>query len=90
MRKANLAGASCKYGNLSEATLFHAKMSKIDLHNSILVKTKLNYARLENSNLYGVDFSKSFVKGAIFTDANGLTNEQKKWLKKNGALNVPR
>jgi hypothetical protein len=37
----------------------------------------------------GADFSGSRVKKACFTEAQGLTCQQKQWLRANGAWNIP-
>lgn len=53
-----------------------------------LINTDLRQANLEHSQLKRVDLSQCRVEGAIFTDAIGLTEDQRLWLKENGALNI--
>ncbi len=79
--------------DLSETSLKNTSFFSTDLEGANLSNAKVDdcdfhHANLERANLEGVDFSNSNVRGALFTDATGLSLKQKLWLKSNGALNI--
>ena len=63
-------------------------ISRAVLNGAKLLNTDLRQANFENAQLQNVDFSQCRVTGAVFTNAKGLTQVQKRWLKDNGALNI--
>ncbi|MEH1902761.1 MAG: pentapeptide repeat-containing protein [Nostoc sp.] len=79
-----------KYHNadLKLASLFNANLEEAVLNGANLSDSDLRHVNFTNTQLELVNFSGSRVKGALFTDAIGLTLQQKQWLKKNGALNI--
>ena len=81
---ADLSGAALK-----RASLFPASREGAVSGDTNLVKTQLRQANLKDTQLIGSDFSSCRVKGACFTDAQGLTCQHKRWLKANGSLNIP-
>lgn len=93
LNEAELDCATLNNTNLTKASLHKTSFFSADLQGVRLSFAKVKdcnfrHANLENANLEGVDFSSSDVSGAIFTDAIGLSNQQKIWLKNNGALNI--
>ena len=80
---ADLSGAALK-----PASLFPASREGEVLQDSNLVKTQIRQANLQDTQLRGSDFSGCRVKGACFTDAQGLTCQQKQWLRAYRALSI--
>ncbi|WP_445245585.1 pentapeptide repeat-containing protein [Microcoleus sp. OTE_8_concoct_300] len=54
-----------------------------------MVETEFRHANLKDTQLIGSDFSGCRVKGACFTDPQGLTCQHKPWLIANGSFNIP-
>ncbi|MBH8565882.1 hypothetical protein I8748_27575 [Nostoc sp. CENA67] len=54
-----------------------------------LVDTDVIHANFKDTQLMDCDFSSFRVKGACFTDAQGLTCQHKQWLRVYEALNIP-
>ena len=82
-------GADLSCATLKPASLFPASREGAVLRDTNLVETEFRHANLKDTQLRGSDFSGCRVKGACFTDPQGLTCQQKQWLKANGALNIP-
>jgi uncharacterized protein YjbI with pentapeptide repeats len=80
---ADLSGAALK-----RAFLFPADREGAVLPDTNLVKTELRQANLQDTQLKGSDFSGCRLKGACFTDPQGLTCQQKQWLRAYGALSI--
>jgi uncharacterized protein YjbI with pentapeptide repeats len=80
---ADLSGAALK-----RASLFPASREGAVLRDTNLVKTELRQANLQDTQLRGSDFSGCRLKGACFTDAQGLTCQQKQWLRAYRALSI--
>lgn len=90
---AELDCATLRNANLSETSLKNTSFFSADLEGVNLSHAKVNncdfrHANLERAELKGVNFSTCNVRGAIFTGVQGLSLQQKLWLKSNGALNV--
>ena len=85
-----LTRLSFQNARLHYTSLFGANLERANLSHADVAYSDFRQANLENTQLEGVNFTNSKVKGAIFTDAQGLSLEQKKWLKSHGALNVPK
>lgn len=81
-------GADLSRAALKRAYLFQANREKAVLRDTNLIKTELRHANLQDTQLIASDFSGCPVKGACFTDAQGLTCQQKQWLIPNRALNI--
>jgi uncharacterized protein YjbI with pentapeptide repeats len=81
-------GADLSRAALKRAFLFQADREGAVLRDTNLVKTELRHANLQDTQLIGSDFSGCRVKGACFTDAQGLTCQQKQWLRANRSLNI--
>jgi uncharacterized protein YjbI with pentapeptide repeats len=73
-------GADLNGAALKRAFLFQADQEGAVLRDTNLVKTDLRHANLQDTQLIGSDFSGCRVKGACFTDPQGLTCQQKQWL----------
>lgn len=102
---ANARGASFRSTFLAEANLEGGDFTDADFTRASMSEIRLERAHLENSNLSGANlreanlreahfngdvlFDYAYVNGADFENAHGLTNVQKEYLLKNGALNVP-
>jgi uncharacterized protein YjbI with pentapeptide repeats len=78
-QKVNLTNTSLITANLEGATF-----TEINFQGTILQD-----ANLEKTIWQNIKFIDCNVDNAVFTNAKGLTLEQKQWLRKNGALNVP-
>jgi uncharacterized protein YjbI with pentapeptide repeats len=103
---ANLHEAYLQDAKLSGADLTDANLSIVVLNGADLSVTpelpgaKLPGANLQNANLSGANLSGAFMGGVILTGAKvkdadfqgaqGLTSEQKKYLREHGAINVPK
>ena len=74
--------------SLKETSFFSADLERADLSHAKVSDCDFRHANLEGAKLEGVNFSNSDVRDAIFTDATGLSLEQKLWLKEHGALNI--
>ena len=72
------------------ASLANANLRYSDFYGADLEETNLTSACLKRSILLNVKLRNSLVKKTDFTDVIGLTNTQKDYLKKNGAINVPK
>ena len=84
----NFAQAKLTNINFTDSTLLSANLEGAYLSNIDFTNSNLQDSNLENTTWHNVNFSNCHVNGAVFSDAQGLTDEQKQWLKKNGALNV--
>ncbi len=73
-------GADLSRAALKRAFLFQADREGAVLRDTNLVKTELRHANFQDTQLIGSDFSGCRVKGAWFTDPQGLTCQQKQWL----------
>ena len=85
---ATLNNTNLKRTSLQQTSFFSADLEGAKLSYAEINNCDFRHANLEKADLEGVDFSNSDVRGAIFTDAKGLSFEQKIWLKNNGALNI--
>ncbi|WP_445244167.1 pentapeptide repeat-containing protein [Microcoleus sp. OTE_8_concoct_300] len=65
---------------LKRASLFSASREGAVLRDTNLVKSELRQTNLQDTQLIGSDYSGCRLKGACFTDAEGLTCQQKQWL----------
>ena len=83
-----LTNARLTNSDLSQSSLFGANLSGAVLKGAKLLNTDLRQANLEYTQLEAVDFTQCEVKGAVFTNAAGLTTLQRRWLRDNGALNI--
>ncbi len=91
LSKANLSGANLSKANLSGAFLSGANLSKANLSKANLSDADLSGAFLSGANLWIADLSGAFLSGAevenaIFTNATGITPEQKQDLIRRGAI----
>lgn len=85
--------------NLEGVEFIAAKFLKSNLKKVRLKNTNLSFVVFENVNLDGADFTHALmldvtfknveVKNANLKNARCLTNDQKEFLRKNGAINVP-
>ena len=73
---------------LKPASLFSASREGAVLRDTNLVKSELRQANLQDTQLIGSDYSGCRLKGACFTDAEGLTCQQKQWLRAKRALSI--
>jgi uncharacterized protein YjbI with pentapeptide repeats len=73
-------GAHLSRAALKRAFLFPADREGSVLRDTNLVKNQLRHANLQYTQLIGSDVSGCRLKGACFTDAQGLTCQQKQWL----------
>ena len=91
--------------NLTKANFTHSIMAAGSLQRAILKevifkKTYLQWANLSKADLRGANFTgakmkhtklnKAQVENAIFTNAKGLHRTQKEYLRKHGAIDVPK
>ena len=83
-----LTDANLSHTSLKGTSFFSADLEGANLRHAKVRKCNFRHANLEGADVTGVDFSTSNVRGAIFTDAIGLSLQQKLWLKSNGALNI--
>ena len=83
-----LTNANLSETSLKKTSFFSTDLEGANLSNAKVYDCDFHHANLERANLTGIDFSTSNVRGAIFTDAQGLSLKQKLWLKENGALNI--
>jgi uncharacterized protein YjbI with pentapeptide repeats len=83
---ANLSDADLIGANLSDADLIGANLSDADLSDADLSGAILSRAILSGANLSGADLSRAEVENAIFTNATGITPEQKQDLIRRGAI----
>ena len=82
-------GAELSCANLKPASLFPGDRERAVLRDTNLVETELRHANFKDIQLMGSDFSGCRVKGACFTNPQGLTCQHKPWLRATGALNIP-
>jgi len=80
----DLSHADLSGANLSCVSFSGASLWSTNFRNAILWHTNFSY-----SNLEGASFDGAEVKGADFKNTTGLTSAQKKYLRENGAINVP-
>ncbi len=88
---ANLSGANLSGAILSGAILSKANLSDANLSDANLSGAFLRGANLSGANLWIADLSGAFLSGAevenaIFTNATGITPEQKQDLIRRGAI----
>ena len=83
---ANLIGADLRGANLSGAILREAILSGAFLREADLREADLREADLRGANLSKADLSGAKVENAIFTNATGITPEQKQDLIRRGAI----
>lgn len=86
----NLSGVTLRQAILLGSNLTDANLKGTDLTNANLRGTNLSGAdltdaTLRGANLFGAILSGTTVQGANFREAQGLTPEQKEYLRKNGA-----
>ena len=81
-------GADLSCAALKRAFLFPADREGAVLRDTNLVKTDLRHANLQDTQLIGSDFSGCRLKGACFRYPQGLTCQQKQWLRANRALSI--
>ena len=81
-------GADLSRAALKRASLFSADREGAVLRDTNLVKTQLRHANLQDTQLRVSDFSGCRLKGACFTDPQGLTCQQKQWLRAYRALSI--
>jgi uncharacterized protein YjbI with pentapeptide repeats len=89
--EANLRGAALSGAILIEANLSDANLSDANLSGAFLIEANLSGADLRGANLSGANLSKADLSGAkvenaIFTNATGITPEQKQDLIRRGAI----
>ena len=90
---AELLEISFRYAELTKIDFTDSNLLSANLEGAKLIDIKLTNVNLQDANLeqttwQNVVFDRCKVDGAVFSDAKGLTDEQKQWLRKNGALNV--
>ena len=79
LRKKDLSGKNLENQNLTKRYLIGALLNQANLKN----------ADLSNRNLKDIKLENAIVEGANFAHTKNLTNEQKRYLREHGALNVP-
>ncbi|NCR25878.1 MAG: pentapeptide repeat-containing protein [Microcystis aeruginosa LE13-04] len=84
--KANLIGANLSGAILIGADLSGANLSDANLRGANLSGADLSGANLSDANLRGANLSGAEVENAIFTNATGITPEQKQDLIRRGAI----
>jgi uncharacterized protein YjbI with pentapeptide repeats len=94
MRGTQLNESNLGYANLSDAHLFNANLrnaclTHVNLNNASLFNVILARANLSFANLTGITMQTCDVTGANFYNCVGLSEEQKKYLRSHGALDVP-
>ena len=89
MQYANLDHANLSFKSLFCFSFWHANMQRTDLRFTNLRLADLRGANLSNSKMHHTRIKGALVKKANFKWVKGLTNEQKQYLRDNGALNVP-
>jgi uncharacterized protein YjbI with pentapeptide repeats len=72
-------GAGLSRAALKRASLFPADREGAVLPDTNLVETEIRHANFKDTQLIGSNFS-GRVKGACFTEAQGLTGQHKQWL----------
>lgn len=94
LTKVNLTGSNLTASyffrsNLEEACLqkVHAKYAKFS--KAYLKNADLSYGKFCYGHFFDVNLEGAIVTGANFSDAIGLTNKQKQYLRENGAIDVP-
>ncbi|MCA2651661.1 MAG: pentapeptide repeat-containing protein [Microcystis sp. M017S1] len=83
---ANLIGANLSGANLSGANLSGANLIGANLSDADLIGANLSDANLSDADLRGANLSGAEVENAIFTNATGITPEQKQDLIRRGAI----
>jgi uncharacterized protein YjbI with pentapeptide repeats len=94
IRNSNFRGANLYHTNFNGARLFNANLSKTYLYFTEFKGADLRNSNFRGANLSGVNFYQSFMRGskvelaesvevAIFNEAVGLTEKQKKWIREN-------
>ena len=89
MRYANLDREDLSFRSLFSFDFWDANMRQADLRFTDLRLADLRGANLSNSKMHHTRIKGALVKKANFKWVKGLTNEQKQYLRDNGALNVP-
>lgn len=82
-------GASFRKSSLKNAWLYNAKAVEASFHWADLEGADLREGNFRDALFYGANLKVAKVKDAGFRNVRGLTNEQKKYLRENGALYVP-
>ena len=86
LQRVNLKGANLKGANLKGANLLGANLLGVNLLGANLLGARLEVANLKGANVKGAHLEEANVKGAIFTQATGLSGDQKADLKSRGAI----
>jgi uncharacterized protein YjbI with pentapeptide repeats len=73
-------GAGLSRAALKRASLFRADREGAVLPDTTLVETEIRHANFKDTQLIASDFSGCRVKGACFTQAQGLTCQHKQWV----------
>ncbi|MEE9584305.1 MAG: pentapeptide repeat-containing protein [Candidatus Brocadiales bacterium] len=86
LRNTNLEEANLNGANLRNANLSGCELQNVDFRGANLEAADLKRSDFHGAMMSGVSLNGAWVKGADFLSVNGLTPEQKKYLKDNGAI----
>ncbi len=86
LRNTNLEGANLNGANLRNANLSGCELQNVDFRGANLEAADLRRSDLHGTDMSGSSLNGAWVEGADFLSVRGLTPEQKKYLKENGAL----
>lgn len=89
LENANLEGVEFIGTKFLKSSLKKIRLKNTNLSFVIFEKVNLEEADFTNALMLGVTFKNVEVKNANFKNARCLTNDQKEFLRKNGAMNVP-
>lgn len=87
---ASFFGADLYGADFRQADLFNACFRQADLSKARFVGANLTNTNFEWAILWETNFDGASVSKASFYNSYGLTNDQKNYLRQNGAINVPK
>ncbi len=86
LRNTNLEGANLNGAILRGANLSGCELQNVDFRGANLEAANLKRSDFHGADLSGVSLNGAWVQGADFLSVRGLTEEQMKYLKDNGAI----
>lgn len=86
LRNTNLEDANLNGANLRNANLSGCELQNVDFRGANLEAADLRRGDFNGADMSGASLNGAWVQGADFLRVRGLTPEQKKYLKENGAI----
>ena len=86
LRNTNLEGANLSGAILNGANLSGCELQNVDFRGANLEAANLKRSDFHGANMSGASLNGAWVQGADFLSVRGLTEEQRKYLKDNGAI----